>query len=53
MDNRIWVRIGILVGIYVLYRFMNPQEEKATGVDKEIENIINSKEYKVKGQYED
>lgn len=52
MDSKIWIGVGIAIGLYLLYRWMNPSEEPKLPVDKEIEKIIASDEYKPKGQYD-
>lgn len=51
IDNELLVGIGVFVFIYILYRLFSPK-----GFDKEfqreMDEILNNEEYKVKGRNE-
>ena len=59
LDKTVLMGIGIVVGIYILYKFLmssKTMENKTMGnksdFDKDYNKILTSDEYKVKGQYE-
>ncbi|MFC1768532.1 hypothetical protein ACFLZX_02090 [Nanoarchaeota archaeon] len=45
------IGFSVLVGIYVVYRLL--RKPKNPEFDKMYNDIINSEEYKVKGQYDE
>jgi len=59
LDKTVLMGIGIVVGIYLLYKFFMSSktiENKTMGsksdFEKDYNKVLNSEEYKVKGQYE-
>ncbi len=51
MDDRFMLALGILAIIYLLWRMFPRKEKGKQSIDK-VEEVINSEEYKVKGQYD-
>ena len=52
MENTIWISIYVLVGLYLLYKILfrkNPYQEE---YDRLYKEILTSRKYKVKGQYD-
>ena len=53
MENYIFYGIGILLGLFVLYRiFFRKKDSSADEYIKLYEKILNSEEYKPKSQWE-
>jgi len=59
LDKTVLMGIGIVVGIYLLYKFLlnsktteNKTMESKSDFEKDYNKILTSEEYKVKGQYE-
>lgn len=51
IDNKILIGIGIFVFIYLLYKLFSPGSLDRE-FEKEINEILNKEEYKVKGRNE-
>ena len=59
LDKTVLMGIGIVIGIYLLYKFLMSNKtvesktmESKSDFEKDYNKILNSEEYKVKGQYE-
>jgi len=59
LNKTMLIGIGIVVGIYLLYKFLLKSKtlesntlESKSDFEKDYNKILNSEEYKVKGQYE-
>jgi len=52
MDKTIWIGIYALVGVYLIYKLFFKKSKFDTEYEKLYNKVLNSKEYKVKGQYE-
>jgi len=59
LDKTVLMGIGIVVGIYFLYKFLMSNKtmesktmESKSDFEKDYNKILTSDEYKVKGQYE-
>ena len=52
MDNRILFGLGICLGLYVLVRIIATLHKPNKNFNKELQEILTSDEYKVKGQYD-
>ena len=51
-NKTILIVLGIVVGIYLLYRAMFSKNEFEEDYDRLYNKILTSEEYKVKGQYD-
>ena len=51
MEKEIWVGLYILLGIYILYRVLSTRVNHDREYEKIYDEVLNSEEYKVKGQY--
>ena len=49
INKELFIWIGLIIILYTLFRLMNTPDEE---YEKEIEEILNSDKYKVKGQYD-
>jgi hypothetical protein len=52
MDNAILIWLGVLVGIYVLYKLFFHRSHFDEEFESLYDKVLTSEEYKVKGQYE-
>ncbi|MFH1439943.1 MAG: hypothetical protein ABIG89_05220 [Candidatus Woesearchaeota archaeon] len=52
MQKEILIAMYILLGIYIFYRLFLRKNKDDKDFEKFYEEVLNSKEYKVKGQYE-
>jgi hypothetical protein len=44
--------LGLLLGIYLIYKLLFAKKKIDTEYDNLYDRVLNSKEYKVKGQYD-
>jgi hypothetical protein len=49
INNEFLIVAGVTVILYALFRFLNRTDKD---FDKELDEILNSDKYKVKGQYD-
>jgi len=49
ISQNIFIGIGIVILLYAILRLFHRKDDS---IDKEIDDIINSDKYKVKGQYD-
>ena len=47
-----WIGLGILVGIYLLYKLLFRTSRSDDDYQKVYNKVLTSEEYKVKGQYD-
>lgn len=52
MDNTIWLGIYALVGVYILYKLFFKKSKFDLDYERLYNKVLNSDEYKVKGQYD-
>jgi|TARA_B100001971_G_scaffold187336_1_gene187973 hypothetical protein len=52
IDKNILIGLGILVGIYLLYKFLFRASKFDDEYQKVYNKVLTSEEYKVKGQYD-
>jgi len=54
LNNTVLMGIGIVVGIYLMYKLLLKSKtmENESDFEKDYNKILTSEEYKVKGQYE-
>lgn len=52
MINRILLALGVVVLGYLLYRLLFPRKGFGEDIERELEEVITSDKYKVKGQYD-
>ncbi len=52
MNNLIWVGLYVFLLAYLLIRFFSKKNKPVNDYQKLYDKIINSEEYKVKGQYD-
>ena len=52
MENEIWFILYGLAGFYILLRILNHFSKKNNDYETELQQILNSDEYKVKSRYE-
>ncbi|MBL7056077.1 hypothetical protein ISS07_04150 [Candidatus Woesearchaeota archaeon] len=52
LDKAVLMGLGVLIGIYVLYKMFVNKAPVQTDFDQTYNKILNSDEHKVKGQYE-
>lgn len=48
-NKELFIGIGVIIILYTLFRLMSKPDEE---FDKELDDVLNSDKYKVKGQYE-
>ena len=53
MDKTFLVGIYVVVGIYIFYRIFFRKNKFSDEYEKTYNKILNSDEYKVKGQYDE
>jgi hypothetical protein len=44
--------IAVLLAAYIVYRVLSSFSKKSSDYDKELEEVLTSEKYKVKGRYE-
>lgn len=52
MEFNYWIGLYILVGVYLVYRLFFKKNKFDVEYEKMYNKVLNSKEYKVKGQFE-
>lgn len=52
INKTVMIILYILVGVYLLYRLLFKRDQLQEEYEKLYNKILNSEEYKVKGQYE-
>jgi len=52
MNNSVLIGLGIVIGIYLLFKLFFGKNEITNEYEQTYNKILTSKEYKVKGQYE-
>ena len=52
MGRTIWIGIYILVGVYLIYKLFFKKSKFDLEYERLYNKVLNSDEYKVKGQYE-
>lgn len=52
MDKTIWITIYALIGAYIIYKIFFKKSKFDLEYERLYNKILNSDEYKVKGQYE-
>ena len=52
MENSLLLGMGIALGIYLLYKMFFGNKKINNEFEKGYDKILNSDEYKVKGQYD-
>ena len=52
MGNTIWMGIYALVGMYIIYKLFFRKSKFDMDYEKLYNKVLNSDEYKVKGQYD-
>ena len=52
MNNSVLIGLGIVIGIYLLYRLFFEKNEITNEYEQAYDKLLTSDEYKVKGQYE-
>ncbi len=52
LESKLVLWLSAIVIIYVVYRTLIAVNRKGSEYEKELELILNSEEYKVKGKYE-
>jgi hypothetical protein len=51
-NKTILIGIGIVIGLYFLYKILFSKSEFEKDYERLYSKVLNSEEYKVKGQYE-
>ncbi|MBW2976926.1 hypothetical protein KY347_05770 [Candidatus Woesearchaeota archaeon] len=52
VNKTILIGLGVVVGIYLLYKLLFSKSKFNEEYDALYNKVLNSKEYKVKGQYD-
>ncbi len=52
MDNTMWIGVYALIGVYIFYRLFFKKNKFDLEYERRYNKVLNSDEYKVKGQYE-
>jgi hypothetical protein len=52
MEKTIWIGIYVLIGVYIIYRLFFKKNKFDLEYKRLYNKILNSDEYKVKGQYD-
>ena len=52
MVNRVLIGLGIVAIAFIIYKILYPQSSYEEDVEKELEEVVSSDKYKVKGQYD-
>jgi len=52
VDKAIWIGLGIVVALYLMYKTFFGRVKLETDFDKDYNKVLSSDEYKVKGQYD-
>ncbi len=52
VDKNILIALGILMGIYLLYKFLFRTNKSNGDYQRVYNKVLTSEEYKVKGQYD-
>ena len=51
-NNTLLIGLGVVAGIYILYRLLFGKSKFEEDYENMYDNILTSEEYKVKGQYD-
>jgi len=52
MVNRILIGIGVVAIAFIIYKILSPRKSYEEDIDKELDEVVSSDKYKVKGQYD-
>ena len=52
MDKTFLIAFGIIIGIYILYKFLFGKSQLDEEFEQTYNKVLTSDEYKVKGQYD-
>lgn len=52
MVNNVLIGIGLVAVAFIIYKILSPKKSYEEDIEKELDEVVSSDKYKVKGQYD-